>query len=102
MAEHRDECLQDNSMSIEDLHDYKDVDEIPETELCFYKCFFNKMDLIDNDGNVLADNFKHLPDVKDFTDEVIEKAIDCFKKIDNIEDCEDMKKFETCFQILEG
>ena len=97
----RDECFTENEMSLADLHDYDKAEDIPEKELCFYKCFFQKSYVVDKDGKVIIESIKAIEEVKDLEESDRETFTNCLKEIKPVLECKDMVEFEKCFdQIL--
>ena len=92
----REQCLAENSMTIDDLTSGWHLEDIPEKNLCFHKCLMQKMGLIDNEGVIQEDKVAEMVELADLTDEEREKAVQCVKDIKKIEKCEDSHKIFAC------
>ncbi|XP_015836451.1 uncharacterized protein LOC103313402 [Tribolium castaneum] len=99
-AELRDQCLEKNSMKVTDLKTYNTSNDIPEKELCFYKCFYEGVEFIDANGNLNVNNMKEIPAISELGDEVLNEITACVEKIGKIRCCGDLRKIEQCYQNI--
>ncbi|XP_044260940.1 uncharacterized protein LOC123008935 [Tribolium madens] len=99
-ADLRDQCLEKNSIKITDLKSYDNASAIPERDLCFYKCFYEGIDFIDENSNLNVENLKEIPAISELGEELVNEMTVCVEKIGKIRCCGDVRKIEQCFQNI--
>lgn len=87
-------------MKLEDLKAYDLVDDVPDADLCFYKCFYEKIDFIDDNGKIETHKLELIPEIQNIDSSYHNKLITCIKELDPIEECQDLKKIGECFRTL--
>lgn len=99
LATVRDYCFKEHSVCVTDLKNYDNADDVPEKDLCFYKCFYEQIGFID-DGKIVLDDLRVIPEVKDLEDEKYEELSKCLGELDNIVECNDLRQIEECFNEI--
>lgn len=95
----RDDCVKTTSVQIADLKDYHNVDDTPEKDLCFYKCFYEGSGFLSEDGKFKVDAVDVLVALSKQKDIEVDKIKECVKDVDKIVECTDLLKLEKCFII---
>lgn len=96
-ADVREDCLKENSMTIDDLKSGWTLEEIPEKNLCFHKCLMQKKEVIDENGDIQKDKISEFGMVPHLDEERRNEVIECMQSAEKIENCQDVTKILNCF-----
>ncbi|EFA05677.1 odorant binding protein 05 [Tribolium castaneum] len=96
-AEVREECLSENSMTMDELHEGWKMENLPESHLCFLKCLLEKREVIDENGVPQKEKIDEILTVKQLSDEKREEISTCITNVEKIENCETMSEIMRCF-----
>ena len=96
LATTRDYCLKDSSITLDDLKLYKDPEQLPENQACFYKCLYIQTKIIGPDGEVDVDALEVLPGLDKSKFGEVKKCVEDFDKVVT---CLDMRKIAKCIDL---
>ncbi|EFA05675.1 uncharacterized protein LOC100142306 [Tribolium castaneum] len=92
------ECLTEHSMGVEDMKKFDlPAEKMSEEMLCFNKCFYDKLLITDENGEINTDNLMSIPLVNAIDASKHDDLVTCLKKVGKIEECDGVKKIEQCF-----
>ena len=92
----RDNCLKENSLTIDDLKLYEDPEQAPENQACFIRCVYKQSEIIGPDGEMDVDALAILPGVDKSKLGAVKK---CMEKFGKIVTCGDVKKAANCVHL---
>lgn len=85
-------------MGIEDLKKFDmPADKMEENMLCFNKCFYEKITIINKDGGINTDNLKSIPLVNLIDESKYDDLESCLREIGKVEECKQLIDVEKCF-----
>ncbi|CAH1380587.1 hypothetical protein MTP99_004561 [Tenebrio molitor] len=96
-ADVREDCLKENSMTIDDLKSGWTLEEIPEKNLCFHKCLMQKKEVIDENGDIQKDKISEFAIIPHLDEDKRNEVIECILSAEKIENCQDVTKILNCF-----
>lgn len=88
----------EHSLGVDDLKKFDlPAKEIEKDLACFNKCFYDKLLILNENGEISTENLESIPLVNLIDESKYNDLKDCLMKIGKIEECEEVKKLENCF-----
>ncbi|KAH0813258.1 hypothetical protein GEV33_009533 [Tenebrio molitor] len=78
----------------------EDYENIPENELCAYKCIYSKSGFIDDNDEVVVEKIYAIPELQKISKSKVAKMIDCLRNVGEIDECKKVLDLDRCFNII--
>lgn len=92
-----EECSKSSDIKVEDLKDYKTIDDVSDKEFKFYHCFYQGTGFLGEDGKINTEALQALPAEDRKSAGINDEMIECLGKLDSIKVPDDMKILATCY-----